>query len=155
MECLQELETVLQAHEGEIGAMIIEPLVQMAAGMLKAPAGYLRGVRELTKKYGVLLIADEVAVGFGRTGRMFACEHEGVSPDLLCLSKGITGGYMPLAATLTTEEIFAAFLGTPAQKRTFYHGHSYTANQLGCAAGVASLKIFETDKVLEKMGPEG
>ncbi len=151
MECLQELETVLQAHEGEIGAMIIEPLVQMAAGMLKAPAGYLRGVRELTKKYGVLLIADEVAVGFGRTGRMFACEHEGVSPDLLCLSKGITGGYMPLAATLTTEEIFAAFLGTPAQKRTFYHGHSYTANQLGCAAGVASLKIFETDKVLEKM----
>ena len=119
--------------------------------MLKAPEGYLRGVRELTKKYGVLLIADEVAVGFGRTGRMFACEHEGVSPDLLCLSKGITGGYMPLAATLTTDEIFAAFLGTPAQKRTFYHGHSYTANQLGCAVGVASLKIFETDKVLEKM----
>jgi adenosylmethionine-8-amino-7-oxononanoate aminotransferase len=150
-ECLDELENVLKEHADEIGAMIIEPLVQAAAGMLMAPEGYLRRVRELTKKYDVLLIADEVAVGFGRTGKMFACEHEGVSPDFMCISKGITGGYMPLAATLTTMEVFNAFLGTAADKRTFYHGHSYTGNQLGCAAGIASLKIFETDKVLEKM----
>jgi len=151
MECIEALETVLQEHADEIAAMIIEPLVQAAAGMLMAPKGYLKRVRELTKKYNVLLIADEVAVGFGRTGRMFACQHEGVSPDLMCISKGITGGYLPLAATLTTEELFNAFLGSASEKRTFYHGHSYTANQIGCAAGLASLEIFQTDRVFEKM----
>lgn len=151
MQCVEVLEAVLREKHEEIAALVIEPVVQAAAGMLMAPHGYLKRVRELTKQYGVLLIADEVAVGFGRTGRMFACEHDCVSPDFLCLSKGITGGYMPLAATLTTQEVFDAFLGDMAEKKTFYHGHSYTANQLACAAGIASLKIFEQDRVIEKM----
>lgn len=154
MQCLKVLEVVLEKHHEEIAGLIIEPMVQAAAGMLMAPAGYLKRVRELTSQYGVLLIADEVATGFGRTGRMFACDHECVSPDLLCLSKGITGGYLPLAATLTTQEIFDAFLGGLKEKKTFYHGHSYTANQLACAAGIASLKIFTTDHVLEAMQPK-
>jgi len=147
--CLAALETLLKEHHTEIAGLIIEPLVQAAAGMLMSPKGYLSGVRRLTKEYDVLLIADEVATGFGRTGRMFACEHEEVSPDLMCISKGITGGYLPLAATLATDEIYNAFLGTMADKKTFYHGHSYTANQLGCAAGIASLEIFAKDHVIE------
>lgn len=151
MQCATALERLLARESGTIAALVIEPMVQAAAGMLMAPPGYLKRARELTKKYGVLLIADEVATGFGRTGRMFACENEGVSPDLMCLSKGITGGYMPLAATLTTREIFDAFLGEAREKKTFYHGHSYTANQLACAAAIASLKIFEDDGVLEKL----
>lgn len=153
MQCLETLEKVLKKHHHQVAGFILEPMVQAAAGMLMAPPGYLKRVRELTRKYDVLLIADEVATGFGRTGRMFACDHECVSPDLLCLSKGITGGYLPLAATLTTQEIFEAFLGDMQEKKTFYHGHSYTANQLACAAGIASLKIFETDCVLEKIQP--
>ena len=147
-QCLQELEALLAAHQQEIAAVIVEPLVQAAAGMLMSPPGYLAAVRQLTKKYNVHLIADEVATGFGRTGKMFACEHEGVSPDFMALSKGITGGYVPLAATLTTQEIFEAFLGDMESKRTFYHGHSYTANQLACAAALGSLKIFRDDKVI-------
>jgi adenosylmethionine-8-amino-7-oxononanoate aminotransferase len=119
--------------------------------MITSPRGYLRGIRELTKKYRVLLIADEVATGFGRTGKMFACEHEAISPDLLCLAKGITGGYLPLAATLTTEEIFNAFLGEYEEKKTFYHGHSYTGNPLACAAAVANLKVMKEERVLEKL----
>jgi len=151
LACAQALEKVLAEHHAEIAAMIIEPLVQAAAGMLMSPTGYLARVRELTQKYNVLLIADEVATGFGRTGKMFACEHEGVSPDLMCLSKGITGGYLPLAATLTTAEIYNEFLGEMAEKRTFYHGHSYTANQLACAAALASIKIFRDDNVIEAL----
>lgn len=151
MQCIEALERLLARESEKIAALVIEPMVQAAAGMLMAPPGYLKRVRELTKQYGVLLIADEVATGFGRTGRMFACENEGVSPDLMCVSKGITGGYMPLAATLTTREIFDAFLGPAREKKTFYHGHSYTANQLACAAAIASLKIFEDDGVLEKL----
>lgn len=149
MQCVEVLEAVLAAHHAEIAGLVIEPVVQAAAGMLMAPAGYLKRVRALTKKYNVLLIADEVATGFGRTGRMFACDTEGISPDLMCISKGITGGYMPLAATLTTNDIYDAFLGDMAEKKTFYHGHSYTANQLACAAGIASLKIFKDDKVID------
>lgn len=145
--CVQQLEKLLADRHGEIAALVIEPLVQAAAGMLMSRPGYLAKVREVTSRYDVLLIADEVATGFGRTGRMFACDNEEVSPDLMCLSKGITGGYLPLAATLATDEIFNAFLGEMADKRTFYHGHSYTANQLGCAAALASLKIFTDDKV--------
>ena len=128
--------------------MVIEPLVQAAAGMIMHPRGYLRGVRELTRKYDILLIADEVAVGFGRTGQMFACEHEGVSPDLLCLAKGLTGGYLPLAATLATDEIWQAFLGTYAEGRTFFHGHTYGGNPLGAAVALATLDVFEEERTL-------
>lgn len=148
LQCAAALERVLAQHHQEIAAVILEPLVQAAAGMLMSPPGYLAQVRRLTAKYGVHLIVDEVATGFGRTGRMFACEHEGVSPDFMTLSKGITGGYMPLAATLTTQEVYEAFLGELGDKRTFYHGHSYTANQLACAAALASLRIFREEEVI-------
>jgi adenosylmethionine---8-amino-7-oxononanoate aminotransferase len=151
---LAKLEEILAEHHQRIAAMVIEPLLQAAAGMIVHPAGYLRGARELTKKYGVLLIADEVAVGFGRTGKMFACEHEGVSPDFLCLAKGITGGYMPLAATLTTDEIWGAFLGDYSESKTFFHGHTYGGNPLGAAAALASLDIFDEEKTLENMKPK-
>jgi len=151
---LDKLEKVLTEHHDRIAAMVIEPLVQAAAGMIVHPAGYLRGVRELTQKYNVLLIADEVAVGFGRTGKMFACEHEGVTPDFLCLAKGITGGYLPLAATLATDEIWQAFLGTYAQSKTFFHGHTYGGNPLGAAAALACLDIFKEEKTLEHLQPK-
>ncbi|HVW37688.1 MAG TPA: adenosylmethionine--8-amino-7-oxononanoate transaminase, partial [Pirellulales bacterium] len=145
---LGQLEKVLDERHGQIAAMVMEPLVQAAAGMLMHPAGYLKGVRELTQRYGVLLIADEVAVGFGRTGRMFACEHEDVAPDFLCLAKGLTGGYLPLAATLTTTEVWNAFLGRYAESKQFYHGHTYGGNPLGAAAALASLEVFDEDRVL-------
>ncbi|HEV7225892.1 MAG TPA: aminotransferase class III-fold pyridoxal phosphate-dependent enzyme, partial [Pirellulales bacterium] len=128
-----------------------EPLVQAAAGMIAHPPGYLRGVRELTRRYDVLLIADEVAVGFGRTGRMFACEHEDVAPDFLCLAKGLTGGYLPLAATLTTSEIWRAFLGRYEESKQFYHGHTYGGNPLGAAAALASLDLFDEEQVFEQL----
>ena len=131
--------------------MIMEPLVQGAAGMLVHPDGYLRAVRELCDRHGVLLILDEVATGFGRTGRMFACEHEGVAPDLLCLAKGITGGYLPLAATLATERIYEGFLGRFDEFRTFFHGHTYTGNPLACAAALATLDVFEEERTLERL----
>lgn len=126
----------------------MEPIVQGAAGILVHPPGFLRYVRQLCTEYDVPLIADEVAVGFGRTGTMFACEHEDVAPDFLCLAKGISGGYLPLAATLTTERIYSAFLGHPSEGRTFFHGHTYTGNALGCAASLASLQLFETNQIL-------
>lgn len=151
---LGQLEAVLREHHRRIAAMIVEPLMQCAAGMVRHPDGYLRGVRELTRKYEVLLIADEVAVGFGRTGRMFACEHEGVSPDLFCVGKGLTGGYLPVAATLATDEIYAAFLGTYAQSKTFYHGHTYGGNPLGAAVAMATLDVFEEEQTLERMQPK-
>ncbi len=149
MACLGVLEEILERHSGEIAACIIEPLVQGAAGMITAPRGFLRGVRRLTKKHNVLLICDEVATGFGRTGRMFASEHEGVRPDIICLAKGITGGYLPLAATLFTEEIYNAFLGEAVEMKAFFHGHTYTGNPLASAAALASLDIFEREKVME------
>jgi adenosylmethionine---8-amino-7-oxononanoate aminotransferase len=151
---LTQLEQVLAQHHDKIAAMIIEPLVQGAAGMIMHPPGYLRGVRELTKKYDVLLIADEVAVGVGRTGKMFACEHESVSPDLMCVAKGITGGYLPLAATLATDEIHNAFLGSHAESKTFYHGHTYGGNPLGAAAALATIEIFEEERTLESLQPK-
>jgi adenosylmethionine-8-amino-7-oxononanoate aminotransferase len=149
-----ELERVLAVHEEEIAAVIVEPLVQGAAGMLIHPPGYLRAVRELCDSFGVLLICDEVATGFGRTGKMFACEHEGVAPDLLCLAKGLTGGYLPLAATLATERIYEGFLGAPEDYRTFFHGHSYTGNPLACAAALANLDAFESERTLERLQPK-
>jgi adenosylmethionine---8-amino-7-oxononanoate aminotransferase len=151
---LDDMERLLAAHAGEVAAVIMEPLVQGAAGMLVHPEGYLRGVRELCDRHGVLLILDEVATGFGRTGRMFACEHERVAPDLLCLAKGITGGYLPLAATLATERIYEGFLGEFEELRTFFHGHTYTGNPLACAAALATLDVFEEERTLERLAPK-
>ncbi|ABZ83014.1 adenosylmethionine-8-amino-7-oxononanoate transaminase [Heliomicrobium modesticaldum Ice1] len=147
--CLEEFDRLISAHKDELAAVVIEPLVQGAAGIITAPPGYLRAVRERCTECDVLLIADEVAVGFGRTGSLFACEQEGVSPDLMCLAKGITGGYLPLAATLATEKIYEAFLGEYSEYKTFFHGHSYTGNPLACAAALANLEIFERDCVIE------
>jgi adenosylmethionine---8-amino-7-oxononanoate aminotransferase len=149
-----DLERVLAAHEEEIAAVIVEPLVQGAAGMLIHPPGYLGAVRELCDRFGVLLICDEVATGFGRTGTMFACEQEDVAPDLLCLAKGLTGGYLPLAATLATERIYEGFLGAPEEYRTFFHGHTYTGNPLACAAALASLDAFEDERTIERLQPK-
>jgi adenosylmethionine-8-amino-7-oxononanoate aminotransferase len=149
-----ELDFVLSGYAGEIAAVIVEPLVQGAAGMIMQPEGYLAAVRDLCDRYGALLICDEVATGFGRTGRMFACEHEDVSPDLLCLAKGMTGGYLPLAATLATEAIYEGFLGEFHEFRTFFHGHTYTGNPLACAAAIATLDVFEQERTLEQLQPK-
>jgi adenosylmethionine---8-amino-7-oxononanoate aminotransferase len=149
-----DLERVLATQEEGVAAVIVEPLVQGAAGMLVHPPGYLRAVRELCDRFGVLLICDEVATGFGRTGTMFACEQEGVAPDLLCLAKGLTGGYLPLAATLATERIYEGFLGAPSEARTFFHGHTYTGNPLACAAALASLDAFEEEHTLMRLQPK-
>ncbi|MEK7350941.1 MAG: aminotransferase class III-fold pyridoxal phosphate-dependent enzyme, partial [Nitrospirota bacterium] len=154
MACLDPIEQILKDRHRELAGFIIEPLVQAAAGMLTSPPGYLKRIRELCTKYNVLLIADEVATGFGRTGKMFACQHEGVTPDLMAISKGLTGGYMPLAATLTTDEIYQAFLGRYADFKTFFHGHSYTGNPLGCAVALANIEIFQKEKTLAKLQPK-
>lgn len=150
----EDMAALLEQHGDQVAAVIMEPLVQGAAGMLLAPSGYLRQVRELCDRYGVLLICDEVATGFGRTGRMFACQHEDVSPDLLCVGKGLTGGYMPLAATLATERVYEGFLGEAEESRTFFHGHTYTGNPLACAAGLATLEVFEQERTLELLTPK-
>ena len=149
-----ELECILDFHDGEIAAVIVEPLVQGAAGIRVQPPGFLRRVRELCDANDVLLICDEVATGFGRTGTMFACEQERVSPDLLCVAKGLTGGYMPLAATLATERIYEGFLGAHEEFRTFFHGHTYTGNPLACAAAIANLEAFETEGTLLRLQPK-
>ena len=147
--CLDPLEDVLTKRHEQIAGVIIEPMVQAVAGIITQPPGYLARVRALCTKYNVLLIADEVATGFGRTGTMFACDHERVTPDLLCVAKGLTGGYLPLAATLATESMYEAFLGEP--EKTFFHGHSYTGNALGCAAALANLEIFKKEKTLTQV----
>jgi adenosylmethionine---8-amino-7-oxononanoate aminotransferase len=147
----EHLEGLLAEHGEEVAAVIVEPLVQGAAGMLMQPPGYLRRVRELCDQYGTLLICDEVATGFGRTGRMFACQHEDVTPDLLCVGKGLTGGYLPLAATLATERIYEGFLGRFDEFRTFFHGHTFTGNPLACAAAIATLETFERERTLEQL----
>ena len=149
-----DLERIFAAHGEEVAAVIVEPLVQGAAGIFVQPPGYLRAVRELCDRHGVLLICDEVATGFGRTGTMFACEQEGVAPDLMCLAKGITGGYLPLAATLATEAIYDGFLGAYEEYRTFFHGHTYTGNPLACAAAIANLNVFEQEGTLARMQPK-
>ncbi|MBI2264034.1 MAG: adenosylmethionine--8-amino-7-oxononanoate transaminase, partial [Armatimonadetes bacterium] len=149
LACADVLEKLLGAHRYEIAAMIMEPLVQGASGMIVAPSGYLKRVREMCDRHEVLLITDEVATGFGRTGRMFASEHEGISPDILALAKGLTGGYLPLAATITTERIYEAFLGEFEEMKTFFHGHSYTGNPLACASAIANLEVFEAERTLE------
>ena len=150
-DCLKKMGKLLEDHADEIAAVVIEPIVQAAGGMIVWPAGYLKGVKDLCTKHNILLIADEVATGFGRTGRMFACEHENVVPDIMCLSKGITNGYLPLAVTLATDKVFETFLGEFKDLKTFFHGHSYTGNPLACAAAIASLDIFRTDETINKM----
>lgn len=152
--CLGEMENILRQNYEKIIAVIVEPLVQCAGGIIVWPEGYLKGLRQLCNKYNILLIADEVATGFGRTGRMFACEHEEVTPDIICLSKGITNGYMPLAVTAVNEKIFNTFLGDLEERKTFYHGHSYTGNPLACAAALANLEIFEKEKTLQSLTPK-
>jgi adenosylmethionine-8-amino-7-oxononanoate aminotransferase len=152
-ESLAALERLLEEEADHIAGLVIEPLIQGAAGMLVHPKGYLRGVAELCRKYDVLLICDEVATGFGRTGTMFAVEQEGVTPDFLCLAKGLSGGYLPLAATLCTERVYRAFLGRYEEAKTFFHGHTYTGNPLACAAALANLELFEKRRTLEAMRP--
>ena len=151
---LAEAERTLAEHGPELAAVIVEPLVQGAAGMWVHPPAYLGALRELARHHGALFIADEVATGFGRTGRMFACEHAGITPDLMCLGKGISGGYLPLAATLTTEEVFEAFLAPYEEFRAFFHGHTYTGNALAGAVGLASLRLFEEERTLERLAPK-
>jgi adenosylmethionine---8-amino-7-oxononanoate aminotransferase len=149
--CLAAAERLFQRKGEELAAVVVEPLVQGAAGMITHPPGFLRKLADLARAHEVLLICDEVATGFGRTGTMFAVEQEAVRPDFLCLAKGLAGGYLPLAATLTTEEVYASFLGGPASARTFFHGHTFTGNPLACAAALASLKLFDAEQVLERM----
>ena len=151
MSCLSDVEEAMERHREDAAAVIMEPLIQAAGGMLVLPPGYTKRVRQLASKYELLFIADEVATGFGRTGALLACELEGIEPDLMALAKGITGGYLPLAATLSTQEVFDAFHGEYREKKTFFHGHTYTANPLACAAALANLKVFEKDKTLEKL----
>lgn len=170
---LKNFEEVLKEKHTTIAAFIVEPLIQGAAGMIVWPKGILKKMSELCREYEVILIADEVATGFGRTGKMFACEHENVSPDILCLAKALTGGYLPLAATLTTKKIFDGFLFDPStslpgppitnagagragykSQKTFFHGHTYTANPLGCAAALANLEVFEQERTLENLAPK-
>jgi len=152
--CVAALEDVLSREAHRLAAFFIEPLVQGAGGMIVHPEGYLRDAARLCREHDVLLIVDEVATGFGRTGTMFACEREGIAPDLLCLGEGLTGGYLPVAATLTTDAVYEAFLGDYAEQRTFFHGHTYTGNPLGCAAALATLDVFEQDNVLAQLQPK-
>ena len=152
--CLESLEELLRRRADRLGTLIIEPLVQGAGGIITAEPGFLAGVRALCDRYELLLIADEVAIGFGRTGRMFACEHERVTPDLLCLAKGLSGGYLPIAATLATGRIYERFRGSAEQPRVFYHGHSFTGNPLAAAVSIASLELFEEERVLERLQPK-
>ncbi|MBI4690635.1 MAG: adenosylmethionine--8-amino-7-oxononanoate transaminase, partial [Nitrospirae bacterium] len=152
--CLDMMEDTLRENSSEIAAVIIEPIVQAAGGIIVSPPGYLKGVRDLCTRYNVFLIADEVATGFGRTGKMFACGHEDVVPDIMCLSKGITGGYLPLAVTVATDEIYNVFLGEFKELKTFFHGHSFTGNPLACAAAIACLEIFEREETIKNLQPK-
>ena len=151
LACIEPIEKIMSAYRQDLAGFIIEPIIQAAAGMIVQPPGYLSRIRELCTKYRVLLIADEVATGFGRTGKMFACQHERVTPDLMALGKGLTGGYMPLAATLATDEIYRAFLGRYDEFKTFFHGHSYTGNPLGCAVALANLEVFKKERTLGRL----
>ncbi|MEW6088158.1 MAG: adenosylmethionine--8-amino-7-oxononanoate transaminase [bacterium] len=153
-QCVKKIERLIKKNSNEIAGLVIEPLIQGAGGMIAAPPGFLKEIKNICSEYNVLLIADEVATGFGRTGAMFACMKEDVAPDILCAAKGITGGYLPLAATLVTENIYKAFWGDYKDKKTFFHGHSYTGNPLGCAAALANLEVFRKENIIEKLGPK-
>jgi adenosylmethionine-8-amino-7-oxononanoate transaminase len=151
---LDHFRGICEDRQGEIAALVVEPLVQGAAGMIIHPKGFLKGLQEICREYEILMVCDEVATGFGRTGKMFACEHEEVCPDIMAVAKGLSGGYLPLAATLVTDKIYEAFLGPHTDYKTFFHGHSYTGNALACAAANASLDIFDKEAVIEKTQPK-
>lgn len=154
MKCLDVLENLIREHAAVCAGLVIEPLIQGAGGMIVQPPGFLRRVRELCDRYDLLMITDEVATGFGRTGRMFACNHEDVVPDIMAISKGIAAGYLPLAATVTTERVYKTFLGEYAELKTFFHGHTFTGNPLACAVALKSLDLFESDRLLESLQPK-
>ncbi len=154
MKCIDALDAVMREHAAVCAGLVIEPLLQGAGGMIVQPPGFLKRVRELCDSHGILMIADEVATGFGRTGRMFACDHEAVVPDIMALSKGIAAGYLPLAATVTNDEVYSAFLGDYARLKTFFHGHTFTGNPLACAVALKSLELFESDRLLEGLVPK-
>ncbi len=154
MKCLDALESLIVQHGAFCAGLVIEPLLQGAGGMIVQPSGFLGRVRELCNRYDLLMIADEVATGFGRTGRMFACQHEEVVPDIMAISKGIAAGYLPLAATVATEQVYASFLGEYAELKTFFHGHTFTGNPLACAIAIKSLDLFESDNLLAELQPK-
>lgn len=154
LACADKMEEIVSEDAENISAVIIEPIVQGAGGMIVSPPGFLKKVREICNKYNVLLIADEVAVGFGKTGKMFACENEDVSPDLLAVAKSLTGGYLPLAATITTDEVYKGFIGGYDEFKTFFHGHTYTGNPLACAAALASIELFQKENILANLEPK-
>lgn len=154
MQCLDALEKLMTGNAGLVAGLVIEPLVQGAGGMIVQPAGFLKRVRELCDRYDILMIADEVATGFGRTGAMFACDHENVVPDIMALSKGIAAGYLPLAATVTVDKVYSAFLGSYSELKTFFHGHTFTGNPLACAVALKSLQLFEQDNLLAALQPK-
>jgi adenosylmethionine-8-amino-7-oxononanoate aminotransferase len=151
MACADEVEKVFAERPGKIAALVMEPVMQGADGMIAQPPGYVRRMRELCDRHGALLVCDEVATGFGRTGTLFAVEQEGVAPDILTMAKGITGGYLPLAATVTTEAVFESFLGAYEEKTTFFHGHTYAGNPLACAAASASIRLLRERGIVEEL----
>lgn len=154
MKCVDALEGLMERNAGLVAGLVIEPLVQGAGGMIVQPVGFLRRVRDLCDRYDILMIADEVATGFGRTGAMFACQHEGVVPDIMALSKGIAAGYLPLAATVTVDKVYSAFLGSYSEMKTFFHGHTFTGNPLACAVALKSLQLFQQDNLLAELQPK-
>lgn len=154
MECVNALEELMKVNAGLVAGLVIEPLVQGAGGMIVQPAGFLKRVRELCDRYDILMIADEVATGFGRTGKMFACQHEDVVPDIMAISKGIAAGYLPLAATVTVDKVYSAFLGSYSELKTFFHGHTFTGNPLACAVALKSLQLFQQDDLLATLQPK-
>jgi adenosylmethionine-8-amino-7-oxononanoate aminotransferase len=154
LECIDALEELMKENTGHVAGLVIEPLLQGAGGMIVQPQGFLKRVRELCDRYNILMIADEVATGFGRTGAMFACSHEDVVPDIMAISKGIAAGYLPLAATVTVEKVYSAFLGSYSELKTFFHGHTFTGNPLACAVALKSLQLFEQDNLLAELQPK-
>jgi len=154
MKCIDVLEDLMKGNAGLVAGLVIEPLVQGAGGMIVQPAGFLKRVRELCDRYDILMIADEVATGFGRTGAMFACNHEDVVPDIMAISKGIAAGYLPLAATVTIDKVYSAFLGSYSELKTFFHGHTFTGNPLACAVALKSLQLFQQDNLLAELQPK-
>ena len=152
--CAKEAEKIITYYADQAAAVVIEPMIQGAAGMITMPAGYMKKIEKVCRDNEVLLIIDEVATGFGRTGKMFACEHEDINPDAMCIAKGITGGYLPMAATLFSQEIYEGFLANFEDNKTFFHGHTYTGNQLAAAAAVKSIELFKKNNIINAIAPK-